>query len=234
MNIALIGYGRMGKTIEKTAIERGHTIGLIIDQGDEITTEKVQKIDVAIEFTVPQAVKNNLSILSKNQIPTVCGTTGWLGEYEEVTAQFKVSGSFLYASNFSLGVNVFFELNKYLAKVMSKFDNYKVEMEEIHHTKKLDAPSGTAITLAEGVMANSNYSKWILDKTEEAQTIGIEAIRAIDVPGTHTVKYMSTIDNIEIKHTAHNRLGFALGAVVAAEYIHDKSGLFEMKDVLGL
>ncbi|TDM00242.1 MAG: 4-hydroxy-tetrahydrodipicolinate reductase [Flavobacteriaceae bacterium] len=240
MNIALIGYGRMGKTIERIALERGHTIALIIDQGEEMTPENTKGVDVAIEFTVPSAVLKNLDFLAKHQIPTVCGTTGWLENYQEVKAKFEKNGSFLYASNFSLGVNLFFQLNEILAKTMGRFPSYKTELEEIHHTLKLDAPSGTAITLAEGVIENTSYNAWELSednmkyRTSGKENLPIQAFRIPDVPGTHTVRYTSEVDDIEIKHTAHSREGFALGAVVAAEFIHDKKGIFQMKDVLGI
>ncbi|MFI0491635.1 4-hydroxy-tetrahydrodipicolinate reductase [Flavobacterium sp.] len=232
MKIALLGYGRMGQTIERIAIERGHEIVLRKDEFN--TYDGLSNADVAIDFSIPAVAVDNISSCFHTNVPVVSGTTGWLDRYEEmVTLCTEKKGAFLSSSNFSLGVNIFFELNEYLAKMMSKFDSYHVDMEEIHHTRKLDAPSGTAISLAKGVIENSNYSNWTLDKPKEKQ-IHIQALRIADVPGTHTVTYHSTVDEIEIKHTAHNRDGFALGAVIAAEWIVGKQGVFSMKDVLDL
>ncbi len=232
MKIALLGYGRMGQTIERIAIERGHEIVLRKDEFN--TYDGLSNADVAIDFSIPAVAVDNISSCFHTNVPVVSGTTGWLDRYEEmVTLCTEKKGAFLSSSNFSLGVNIFFELNEYLAKMMSKFDSYHVDMEEIHHTRKLDAPSGTAISLAKGVIEKSNYSNWTLDKPKEKQ-IHIQALRIADVPGTHTVTYHSTVDEIEIKHTAHNRDGFALGAVIAAEWIVGKQGVFSMKDVLDL
>ncbi len=232
MNIALLGYGKMGKTIEKIAIERGHTIVLKADKDD--TAYDVSVADVAIDFSIPTAAVNNISNCFNAGVPVVSGTTGWLDQYDEMVALCnEKKGGFIYASNYSLGVNLFFELNKKLAKMMHPVEGYDVHMEEIHHTQKLDAPSGTAITLAEGVIDNTAKQAWKLDQGDE-NTIPIVAKRIEDVPGTHTVTYTSEVDDIEIKHTAHNRQGFALGAVVAAEWLHGKTGIFGMKDVLGL
>ena len=233
MKIALLGYGRMGQEIEKIAISRGHQIVVKADING-FTDEQIQNADVAIDFSVPESAVSNIKQTIKNNVPVVVGTTGWLDKYNEITEYCNVhNGGFIYASNFSLGVNLFFELNNKLADMLSSHKQYAVEMEEIHHTKKLDAPSGTAITLAEGIIENSNFTGWKLDTADENE-IPITAKRIGNVPGTHTVTYTSEIDDIEIKHTAHNRKGFALGAVVAAEWLTDKQGVFSMKDVLGL
>ena len=232
MKIALLGYGKMGKVIEKIALERGHEIVLKKDQNN--TFDGLENADVAIDFSVPDSAVTNISTCLENGIPVISGTTGWLADYKTmVDLCQKNNGSFIYASNFSLGVNVFFELNDYLAKMMANLKQYQVSMEEIHHTQKLDAPSGTAITLAEGIIKNTNYSQWTLENPK-ANEIQIEAKRIENVPGTHSIFYDSTVDQIEIKHTAHSREGFALGAVVAAEWLVGKKGVFSMKDVLGI
>jgi 4-hydroxy-tetrahydrodipicolinate reductase len=232
MKIALLGYGKMGQVIERIALERGHEIVLKKDEFN--TYEGLSNADVAIDFSVPTAAVSNISSCFHANVPVISGTTGWLEHYDEMLALCKEkNGAFISSSNFSLGVNIFFELNEYLAKIMSKFDSYSVEMEEIHHTQKLDAPSGTAISLAKGVIENSNYTNWTLENPGPNQ-IHIEAKRIGTVPGTHTVTYNSSVDAIEIKHTAHNREGFALGAVIAAEWIVGKHGVFTMKDVLNL
>jgi 4-hydroxy-tetrahydrodipicolinate reductase len=232
MKIALLGYGKMGQTIERIALERGHEIVLKKDEFN--TYEGLSNADVAIDFSIPAVAVENISSCFYANVPVVSGTTGWLDRYNEMVALCQEkNGAFISSSNFSLGVNLFFGLNEYLAKMMSKFDSYKVEMEEIHHTQKLDAPSGTAISLAKGVIENSDYTSWTLEEAKENQ-IHIEAIRTENVPGTHTVTYNSSVDTIEIKHTAHNRDGFALGAVIAAEWIVGKQGVFTMKDVLEL
>ncbi|WP_369014219.1 4-hydroxy-tetrahydrodipicolinate reductase [Flavobacterium anhuiense] len=232
MKIALLGYGKMGKVIERIALERGHEIVLKKDEFN--TYDGLSTADVAIDFSVPSAAVSNISASFNANVPVVSGTTGWLEHYDEMIALCnEKKGGFISSSNFSLGVNIFFGLNEYLAKIMNQFDSYKVSMEEIHHIHKLDAPSGTAISLAQGVIQNSNYANWTL---EEAKTneIHIEAKRIGEVPGTHTVTYDSPIDSIEIKHTAHNREGFALGAVIAAEWLAGKQGIYSMKDVLNL
>jgi len=232
MKIALLGYGKMGQTIERIALERGHEIVLKKDEFN--TYEGLSNADVAIDFSIPAVAVANISNCFRANVPVISGTTGWLEHYDEMVALCKEkNGAFISSSNFSLGVNLFFELNEYLAKMMSKFSSYSVEMEEIHHTQKLDAPSGTAISLAKGVIENSDYTNWTLEKAEQNQ-IHIEAVRTENVPGTHTVTYSSEVDTIEIKHTAHNRDGFALGAVIAAEWIVGKHGIFTMKDVLEL
>jgi 4-hydroxy-tetrahydrodipicolinate reductase len=232
MKIALLGYGKMGQVIERIALERGHEIVLKKDEFN--TYEGLSTADVAIDFSVPTAAVSNISSCFHANVPVVSGTTGWLEHYDEMIALCKKkNGGFISSSNFSLGVNLFFEFNEYLAKIMSQFDHYKVDMEEIHHDQKLDAPSGTAISLAKGVIENSNYSNWTLDEPKQNE-IHIEAVRTGTVPGTHTVTYNSEVDSIEIKHTAHNREGFALGAVIAAEWLAGKHGVFTMKDVLNL
>ena len=232
MKIALLGYGRMGKEIEKIAISRGHEIVIKKDVDDEI---EITLADVAIDFSVPNSAFNNISNCLNNNIPVISGTTGWLENYKDAVALCKEKkGAFIYASNYSLGVNIFFELNKQLAKMMNTIEGYNISMEEIHHTLKLDAPSGTAITLAEGIIENSSKNNWELGEKTSEENIAIVAKRIPDVPGTHTVWYESEVDTIEIKHTAHSRKGFALGAVIAAEWIADKTGVFSMKDVLNI
>ncbi|WP_397363223.1 4-hydroxy-tetrahydrodipicolinate reductase [Olleya sp. R77988] len=232
MKIALLGYGKMGKAIENIALQRGHSIVIKTSQtsGYDIT-----KADVAIDFSVPSAAFGNISNCINNQIPVISGTTGWLDQYKEIVSLCKKqNGAFIYASNFSLGVNIFFELNQILAKMMAKLEDYKVDIEEIHHTQKLDAPSGTAITLAEGIIDNNTqYSKWELDNANQG-SIPIIAKRIPEVPGTHNISYTSPIDTIKIEHEAHNRQGFALGAVIAAEWLVGKTGVFTMKDVLNI
>ncbi|WP_430412487.1 4-hydroxy-tetrahydrodipicolinate reductase [Kordia sp.] len=233
MNIALLGYGRMGKEIEKIARQRGHTI--IHKISNDIESYDFSTVDVAIDFSIPSAAFQNISHCVKQQIPVISGTTGWLDRYAEIVSLCKSEkGAFMYASNFSLGVNIFFEMNAYLAKMMSQLEDYSVNIEEIHHTKKLDAPSGTAITLAEGIIEHTTYTDWKLEKGETVTEIPIVAKRIPEVPGTHQITYTSTIDTISIQHEAHNRQGFALGAVVAAEWIQDKEGVYTMKDVLNI
>ncbi|WPR72972.1 4-hydroxy-tetrahydrodipicolinate reductase [Flavobacterium sp. NG2] len=232
MKIALLGYGKMGQVIERIALERGHEIVLKKDEFN--TYEGLSTADVAIDFSVPMAAVDNISSCFHANVPVVSGTTGWLDRYDEMIALCKEkNGGFISSSNFSLGVNLFFGLNEYLAKMMAKIDGYNVTMEEIHHIHKLDAPSGTAISLAQGVIENSNYTNWTLENAKQTE-IHIEAVRTGEVPGTHTVTYDSGIDSIEIKHTAHNREGFALGAVVAAEWLAGKQGIFSMRDVLNI
>lgn len=233
MKIALLGYGKMGKVIEKIALERGHHVVLKIDKDD--TNFDLSVADVAIDFSVPTAAVENISAALNQNVPVISGTTGWLDKFEHIKSLCeKTNGAFIYASNFSLGVNLFFELNKVLAKLITPFKEYNVQIEEIHHTQKQDAPSGTAITLAEGIAKESNYEGWTLSPKTEPQKIKIEAKRIENVPGTHTINYTSEVDTLEITHTAHNRNGFALGAVVAAEWIIGKKGIFTMKDVLNI
>lgn len=233
MKIALLGYGKMGKVIEKIALERGHEI--VLRKGQADTFDGLAQADVAIDFSVPTAAVTNISTCLHENIPVVSGTTGWLEQYDEMVRLCEAkNGTFLYGSNFSLGVNLFFELNEYLAKMMARFaDVYKVSMEEIHHTQKLDSPSGTAISLAKGIIQHSDYESWTEEQAGEQQ-IHIDAKRIENVPGTHSVFYQSDVDCIEIKHVAHNREGFALGSVLAAEWIQGKKGVFTMKDVLDL
>ncbi|RRA95752.1 4-hydroxy-tetrahydrodipicolinate reductase [Paenimyroides viscosum] len=232
MKIALLGYGRMGKEIEKIALERGHEI--VLRKTEENDYSGLEYADVAIDFSIPTAATENISTCFNHNIPVVSGTTGWLEHYNDMTdlCQEK-NGAFLYGSNFSVGVNLFFELNSYLAKLMANIKEYNVSMEEIHHTQKLDAPSGTAITLAQGIIAETDYKQWTMDNANDNE-IYIDAKRIEDVPGTHSVFYKSAVDEIEIKHTAFSRQGFALGAVIAAEWILGKKGIFTMKDVLNL
>jgi 4-hydroxy-tetrahydrodipicolinate reductase len=230
MKIALLGYGKMGKVIERIAMERGHEIVLKKDENN--TYDGLSNADVAIDFSVPTAAVENISNCFQVNVPVVSGTTGWLEHYDHILALcHEKNGGFISSSNFSLGVNLFFEVNDYLAKIMAPYSSYSVAMEEIHHTQKLDAPSGTAISLAKGIIENSSYTNWTLDKATTNE-IHIDAKRIADVPGTHTVTYGSEVDSIEIKHTAHNREGFALGAVIAAEWLAGKQGVFTMKDVL--
>jgi 4-hydroxy-tetrahydrodipicolinate reductase len=232
MKIALLGYGRMGKEIEKIAISRGHEIVIRKAADTEID---ITQADVAIDFSIPTSAFENITNCFKNGVPVVSGTTGWLDNYRKALDICEENkGAFIYASNFSVGVNIFFELNKQLAKMMSSIDNYDIAMEEIHHTKKLDAPSGTAITLAEGIIENTSKENWDLDEASSENNIPIVAKRIPEVPGTHSVWYNSEVDSIEIKHTAHSRKGFALGAVVAAEWLLGKTGVFTMKDVLNI
>ncbi|WBX75635.1 4-hydroxy-tetrahydrodipicolinate reductase [Tenacibaculum ovolyticum] len=232
MKIALLGYGRMGKEIEKIALQRGHEI---IIKTSEKEGYDITEADVAIDFSVPSSAFDNISNCINNQIPVISGTTGWLDKYDSIVELCnQKKGAFIYASNFSLGVNVFFELNKQLAKMMNALEQYNVSIEEIHHTKKLDAPSGTAITLAEGIIENTNKDNWELETLTSEKNIPITAIRTPDVPGTHTTTYKSVVDTIDIKHTAHNRQGFALGAVIAAEWLVNKTGVYTMRDVLNL
>lgn len=232
MKIALLGYGKMGREIEKIALERGHEIILRKTEDNDYTG--LENADVAIDFSIPDVAVTNISTCLNQQIPVVSGTTGWLEHYDAmVDLCNEKNGAFLYGSNFSVGVNLFFELNAYLAKLMAKVKEYNVSMEEIHHTQKLDAPSGTAISLANGIIQASDYSEWTLDNAGKDQ-IHIDVKRIDEVPGTHSIFYQSAVDEIEIKHTAFSRQGFALGAVVAAEWIVGKKGVFSMKDVLNL
>jgi len=238
MKIALIGYGKMGKAIEEIAISKGHEIVLKIDLSnvDDFNKDNLSKADVAIEFTSPHTAFDNVSKCLEFSVPVVCGSTGWLDKWNDIeTLCHRQNGTLLYASNFSIGVNLFFELNTYLAKLMSKYNDYNVSLTEIHHTQKKDAPSGTAITLAEQVLANNPIKKsWVNQSTNNATELEIISERIDPAPGTHTIKYSSAIDDIEITHTAHNRIGFASGAVLAAEFIVGKKGILTMKDALGL
>jgi 4-hydroxy-tetrahydrodipicolinate reductase len=238
MKIALIGYGKMGRAIEEIAAAKGHEIVLKIDMDNqhEFTKENLSKADVAIEFTGPHSAVDNLKQLFDAGIAVVSGSTGWLERWEEVKSHCESrNGAFIYASNFSIGVNLFFELNSHLAKLMSNHAAYEVSMEEIHHTQKKDAPSGTAITLAEQVMQHVKTKKqWVNKASTNNADLLITSKRIDPAPGTHSIKYHSEIDDIEIIHTAHSRKGFAGGAVAAAEFIAGKKGIYTMKDVLGL
>ena len=238
MNIALVGYGKMGKAIEEIAVANGHTIGLKIDQDNaaDLCAQNIAGIDVAIEFTGPHSAFENVMKCLSLGLPVVCGSTGWLEKYDEVKTFCEVkNGTLIYASNFSIGVNLFFEINKTLAKLMSKHPNYEVSLHEVHHTQKKDAPSGTAITLAEQVLeALPNKTKWVNEAAGVASDLVITSERIDPAPGTHTTTYASAIDTIEITHTAHNRKGFAGGAVLAAEFAATHQGIFSMKEVLGL
>lgn len=232
MKIALLGYGKMGKVIEKIALERGHSI--VLKKSSKDSFDGLKNADVAIDFSVPNSAVAHISECFNNNVPVISGTTGWLENYEKMVELCESkNGSFIYASNFSLGVNILFELNDYLAKMMNNLKQYNVSMEEIHHTQKLDAPSGTAISLAKGVIDNSDYTDWTLENPKKNEIL-IDAKRIENVPGTHSVFYDSEVDQIEIKHTAHNREGFALGSVIAAEWLIEKKGVFSMKDVLGI
>lgn len=232
MKIALLGYGRMGKAIEKIAIERGHDI--VIRKDVEPVDIDLSVADAAIDFSHPSAAFDNIKDCIDSKVPVVSGTTGWLDRFDEITAYCKdQDGAFIYASNYSIGVNLFFNLNAYLAKMMEQIKGYDVSMEEIHHIHKLDAPSGTAITLADDIIENSEKKKWNIE-SPKSDDLFINVKREGEVPGTHQISYSSAIDSIEIKHTAFNRTGFALGAVVAAEWLQHKKGIFNMKDVLGL
>jgi 4-hydroxy-tetrahydrodipicolinate reductase len=238
MRLALIGYGKMGKAIEEIALHRGHEIILKIDidNANEFTKEKLAAADAAIEFTGPHSAYENVKKLIEFGVPTVCGSTGWLEKLDEIHQLCnEKKGAFVYASNFSVGVNIFFEVNKRLAALMNQHKEYEVQMTEIHHTAKKDAPSGTAITLAEQILENvPRKTKWVNHISDNVDELEIISERIDPAPGTHKIKYSSSIDDIEIIHTAHSRVGFAGGAVLAAEFVAGKKGIFGMKDVLGL
>ena len=238
MKIALIGYGKMGKAIEAIALQKGHEIVLKIDFDNiaDLTPENLKKADVAIEFTGPESAVENIKHCIHAGVPVVSGSTGWLARWQEISNEcLEKESALVYASNYSIGVNLFFEVNKYLASLMNDYGQYDVKMEEVHHTQKLDSPSGTAITLAEQVLEHINRkSVWVNKLAKSNDELEIKSIRQDPAPGTHTIKYTSEIDDIEIIHTAHNRVGFATGAVVAAEFIAGKKGVYSMKDVLGL
>lgn len=237
LQIALIGYGKMGKAIEAITLKRGHTIALKIDIDTvhEFTKENLQHCDVAIEFTSPHSAVENILTCLDAGIPVVSGSTGWLARWNEVKDKCtSMNGSLVYASNYSVGVNIFFEVNQLLARLMDQQTDYAVSLEEIHHTEKKDAPSGTAITLAEQILENlGRKNKWVNQKSISPEDLSIISERIDPAPGTHKIKYSSLVDDIEIIHTAHNRQGFATGAVLAAEFIKGKKGIFSMKDVLG-
>jgi 4-hydroxy-tetrahydrodipicolinate reductase len=236
MKIAIIGYGKMGVAIENIATERGHNVVLKInlDNMHDFTIENLKKCDVAIEFTEPNAVIANIYKCFEANLPVVVGTTGWYNKFDEIkSACLTTNNTLLHATNYSLGVNIFFELNKKLAQLMNNYPSYRVMMEEIHHTEKKDAPSGTAITLTEGIIENMDRkTKWVNQNTTQENELSIISKRVNDVPGTHEIFYKSAEDDITITHTAYNRNGFALGAVIGAEYIVNKKGIFTMKEVL--
>lgn len=240
MRIALLGYGKMGKLIEKIAVANGHEIVLIVDEGNRAacTGEQLREAEVAIEFSVPAVAVDNYKWCFDNGVPVVSGTTGWLERWDEVAAYCQQKqGGFFYASNFSIGVNIFFHLNKYLAKMMSRFGDYKVCLEETHHVHKLDAPSGTAITIAEGIIENNRaYSSWQLTSGEGVPVgvIPVTAKRIGEVPGIHDVLYKSGVDEIEMHHSAYSREGFAQGALSAACFMRGKQGIFGMDDLLDI
>lgn len=238
MNIALIGYGKMGKAIESLMPDRGHQAVLKIDEHNRasLTVAQLRQADVAIEFTGPDSAPENLLLCLEAGIPVVCGSTGWLDQWSRIKAACEAqNGALLYASNFSVGVNIFFALNQRLAELMNTHPEYEVSLTEIHHTAKRDAPSGTAITLAEGILGVLDRKKdWVNHLSDRPEELEILSERIDPAPGTHKVRYTSDIDDIEITHTAHNRKGFALGALLAAEYIYDKRGIYTMKQVLGL
>jgi 4-hydroxy-tetrahydrodipicolinate reductase len=244
MKIALLGYGKMGKIIEKIATDRKHEIVLKIDETNinELTVENLQKADVAIEFSTPDSVLKNIAACFEAKLPIVIGTTGWYGQLQQIKDECVSSNNaLLYASNFSVGVNIFFHVNKVLAKLMNQYPYYDVQVEEIHHVHKLDSPSGTAMTIAEGIIDNlDSKSEWVnvleqdgkgIDEGVKNNQVLIESLRIDSVPGTHTVIYDSEVDSIEFKHTAHSRNGFALGAVLAAEWVKDKKGFFSAADM---
>lgn len=238
MKIALIGYGKMGHAIEEIALQRKHSIVLkvSIDNTEDNTVENISKADVAIEFTGPDSAFDNINRCFEAEVPVVSGSTGWLNRYEEAVWNCKAqNGALLYASNFSIGVNIFFEVNKKLAQLMASQKDYNATIEETHHTQKKDAPSGTAITLAEQILAVNPFKKQLVNKeTNKASDLQIISKRIDPAPGTHRILYHSDTDDIEIIHTAHNRSGFALGAVLAAEFLYGRRGVFTMSDVLGL
>lgn len=240
MKVIIVGYGKMGREIEKILIERGHEVVSKSCSKYPLNEELIKDVDVAIEFSTPHVVLNNLNFLMKYNVPTIVGTTGWNDNYEEVVEWVENNnGSMVHASNFSIGVNLFFQLNEQLAKIMKPHTEYKAKITEIHHTEKLDAPSGTAITLAEGLLkSNSQLTDWYCPQSNKQKqgdtSLEIEAVREEDVKGTHTIQYTSDIDKISIQHEAFNRKGFALGAVIAAEWLIGKKGIFTMKDVLQL
>lgn len=242
MKIAILGYGKMGRIIEQFAFERGHEVVLKVnvDNTDDLTVANLRLADVAIDFSTPDSVLSNIELCFEANVPVVVGTTGWYAKLQEVKDKCVAgNNTLLYASNFSVGVNVFFFVNKVLAKIMNRYPQYEVQVEEIHHTEKLDSPSGTAMTIAEGILAElDRKSEWVnelIDSNDEVipkpDQLLIESLRIEDVPGTHTVIYSSEVDNIEFKHKAHSRAGFALGAVIAAEWLEDKTGFFNITDM---
>jgi len=238
MRIAIVGYGKMGKIIEKLAIARGHSVELKINASNtqDLNSENLKNCDIAIEFTNPESALKNILTSLENNTPTISGSTGWLDHIKEVNETVeRLDGSFLYASNFSLGVNVLFQLNERLAQLLGNNKDYKISIDEIHHLQKKDAPSGTAITLANGIMNSTKerYSDWSLEANKE-DCLPIHSHREAGVHGTHNINYVSEIDKITLSHEAYDRKGFALGALLAAEFIYDKKGIFTMKDVINV
>jgi 4-hydroxy-tetrahydrodipicolinate reductase len=237
MNIGIIGYGRMGHEIEAAAVERGHSVSLIVDKENlsDLNEENTKSIDVLIEFTTPETAFENIIRCLKMGIPVVSGTTGWLKDFEKAaTVCNENDTSFIHSSNFSIGVNILFRLNTELAKHMSHFNDYKPFIEEIHHVKKLDAPSGTAIALANGISdQHKNFVGWCFENDDGNRRVPVRSVREGIIPGTHTITWESTIDTISLKHEAKNRKGLALGAIIAAEYIRNRKGVFTMNEVLG-
>lgn len=242
MNIVLLGYGKMGQLIEKFAVKRGHEVVLIVDEHNraKITAEDLQAVDVAIDFSTPHAALDNITLCFEADLPIVVGTTGWYDHLQEIQDTcLNEDKSLLYGSNFSIGVNIFFHVNRLLAKAVAPYKQYDVQVEEIHHIHKLDAPSGTAITIAEGIIENNDSkTSWVNELVDGSNQIIpkpdellIESLRIEEVPGTHTVLYSSEVDQIEFKHTAHNRDGFALGAVVSAEWLNGKKGFYQVTDI---
>jgi 4-hydroxy-tetrahydrodipicolinate reductase len=237
MNIALLGYGKMGREIESVAVERGHQISLkVTDENSDYTREALADSDVAIEFSIPAAAVENIRKSFAANVPVVVGTTGWYDQYETIKQDCLAgNNALLTATNFSIGVNIFFEINEKLATLMNQQKQYETKVDEIHHTQKLDAPSGTAITIAEGIIEGlDSKESWVNAASNQSEELEIHSFREENVPGTHTVTYQSLVDEIEIKHTARSRKGFALGAVMAAEWIATQSGVFTMKDMLKL
>lgn len=236
MNVALIGYGKMGHEIEQILISRGHKIGLIIDieNNDDFKKENFNNIDVAIEFTAPHTAYENICKCLEFGVPVVCGTTAWLDRYDDVVARCKANnGAFFYSSNYSVGVNIFFKINSMLAELMNPYKEYDVTVEEVHHTQKKDSPSGTAVTIAEGILENvERKSSWVGHTTTEPSELEVVGIRRSIVPGTHTITWESEVDTIEIRHTAKSRRGFALGAVIASEFLKGKKGVYSMNDII--
>ncbi len=233
MRIALLGYGKMGKAVENIAVERGHEIAMKIDK--DSPSLHLNSVDVAVDFSTPDSAYHNIATCLKSGIPVISGTTGWLKDYDSIVSLCRErDGAFLYASNFSLGVNILFEINRKLASIMAGQDQYKVELHEVHHTEKLDAPSGTAISLAEDIISESKYTQWQLDADGSGMIIPVTAAREPGVPGTHVVSYTSEMDRISIHHEAFNRKGFAMGAVLAAEWLVGKTGIYSMRDVLNI
>lgn len=235
MKIVLLGYGKMGKEIEKIALDRKHEVVLKVDETNAktITADDLRKGDVAIEFSTPHTVESNINKCFEAGLPIVVGTTGWYDNFEKIKSEcIKSNNTLFYATNFSVGVNLFFKVNKYLAELMNNYPDYNVSMEEIHHIHKLDKPSGTAITLAEQIIQKINRKTGWSIENQNPETLFIKDIREGEVPGTHIIKYSSPIDDIEIMHKAHNRKGFALGAVLAAEFAHNKKGVYTMSDLI--